>query len=184
MTTVRDGSASSTACPHWSRTTRNCLLCKGGLFLPVAEHVATYCQTGNFTSCPQFLEAMTGGTPPGSEAGQAENRRRYERIPARLSFRLSEFLAEESLENLIDDSACTVDLSPGGIRFESHRCLSVDSLVRFFITDESSINSYCGTGRVRWCCSLDKAPLFHVGVAFADNGLAPVIRKQIGLHRS
>ncbi len=181
MTTNWDDARNHKICPHWSLTGRNCMLCKEGLYLPVAEHVATYCQTGNYTSCPQFLEALIHGDLPGSSPMVERNRRRYDRIPARFSFRLSEFLAEESLENPIDDSASTVDLSPGGLRVESCRPLAVDSRVRFFLTGDSSDSSLGGTGRVRWCRSLDNAPLYHVGIAFADPSFSRKIRSRLGL---
>ncbi len=185
MTTVRDDAACKTVCPHWSSTGRNCMLCRNGLFLPVSEHVATYCLTSNYTSCPQFIEALVeAGGPVPSRDITARDRRRHDRIPARFSFRLSELLAEDALENPIDDSACTVDLSPGGIRFESPRPLSVDARVKFFISPGSSDDLLAGTGRVRWCRSLENVPLFHVGIAFADPVLASKIRSRLSLRIS
>ncbi|HEB49262.1 MAG TPA: PilZ domain-containing protein [Desulfobulbus sp.] len=183
MTFLWDDSGCKTVCPHWSTAGRNCLLCRNGLFLPVADHVKTYCLTNNYTSCPQFIEALARGDGLCVSGNPVEqNRRRHDRIPARFSFRLSELLDEDALETLIDDSACTVDLSPGGIRFESPRSLSVDSQVKFFISSHGSDDSLGGTGRVRWCRSLDNAPLFHVGIAFADPVLAREICSRLSRH--
>ncbi len=183
MIMVREDLTKNTVCPYWSPEGRGCLLCKSGLFLPVAEHVNTYCQTINHTSCPQFMDSLARGDngPESSPTPAGRNRRRYDRIPARFTFRLSEFLDDGVLENLIDDKACTVDFSPGGIRFESYCPLAVDSKVRFLLCHGNIDDFFDGTGMVRWCRSLDNAPLFHVGIAFAEPHLASRICSRLGL---
>ena len=182
MTRGRDDSAATTVCPHWSPVSKNCLLCKSGLFLPVAEHVITYCQAENYTSCPQFIEAMGHDEGLAITDNRAEtDRRRHARIPVRIPFRISEFSATDTYTDLHKDPVCTVDISRGGLCFESTSSLSVDSHVKFSISHHFSDDSFAGTGRVRWCRPLENSPFFHIGISFASFSLARNICSRLGL---
>lgn len=166
-------------CPHWSPQDRSCLLSREGLYLPVAEHVQIYCEGGNYASCSQYMNlALRPDTVASVDKGV--NRRRHRRVPGRFFFRLAESTGEE-LDRLIDDAAITVDLSRGGIRFESYRALSEGTEILFSLNGDFSGTPLRGVGRVKWCRSLDNAPLYHAGISFLDGTVADVIGDRFDL---
>jgi len=157
---------------------------RGGIYLPVAEHIQTYCQTSNYSSCP-LLEGQPYASFEGAETNEFENRRGYERVPSRFAFRLSSRLqGEQNLEALLDDKACTVDISPGGIRFETYQVVTIDSLVSFSLVGDAFEEPLSGVGRVKWCMSLENAPVFHAGIAFTDKSVPSAVRDCLGLIRN
>ena len=171
---------SKQVCPHWSQQDRSCLLSQKGLFLPVTEHVEIYCEGGNYSSCSQYMGQVLR-PPAGTVIDQGVNRRRHPRVPGRFFFRLAESSAEEDLNRLIDDAAITVDLSRGGIRFESYRALPEGAEILFSLNGDFSSVPLRGRGRVKWCRSLDDAPLYHAGISFVDTALADAIGDRFNL---
>ncbi|WP_456386475.1 PilZ domain-containing protein [Desulfolithobacter sp.] len=173
------------ACPHWSPGSMSCLLSRGGLYLPVSDHIAAYCRTENYLACPQFVSgglvvesAASGSVDTGAE------RRMYARIPGRFLLRLGLRSDSDFMNEVIDDTACTVDISLGGLRVESYRELPVDSLVTFSLNGDFSGEPVKGVGRVAWCRSLEQAPLYHAGLAFEDVRLASMLEKRLGVSSS
>lgn len=170
---------SKQVCPHWSRQDRSCLLSQDGLYLPVTEHVEIYCEGGNYSSCTYYMgKAIDSDT--GVVEGKGLNRRHYRRVPGRFSFRLAE-CAGDDLDRLIDDAAITVDLSRGGIRFESYRALSEGAEVLFSLNGDFSNVPLRGIGQVKWCRSLENAPIYHAGISFSDNVVADAISNRFNL---
>lgn len=173
---------SKNVCPHWSRigNTDSCTLTVGGLFIPVPRHTDTYCKTANYTTCAQFLKAVEKEAE--SQASHViNNRRRFERVPSRYPLMFSELALEEEIEGMIDDSALTVDLSPGGMRFESYQPMVIDSLISFTLDSNFSEKTVSGSGLVKWCRSLDSAPVYQIGIAFTDTLAASAIRRQLSI---
>jgi len=155
-------------------------LSKKGLFLPVTEHIKVYCQTVNYSSCTLFQ--ANGTTQLDTVVEDDQNRRSYERILGRYSLRLVQQKdPERGIQDLVDDSAFTVDLSPGGIGVQSRKQLAVDSLVDFSLHEFLTSRPLQGTGRVRWCRPADDKQLFHAGIAFVDEAVSSQIRSHLGL---
>ena len=170
------------ACPHFSAAKKCCLLNKGGLFIPVADHIQIYCQTCNFRSCQQLLDYEAQLTKAEKDGDEKDtNRRRYERTPGRYYMRLSEYKPNEMMEVPIDDYASTIDLSPGGMRLESNLSLEPDTLISFYMDESFSIKNLRGVGKVRWCRSLTNTPLYHAGLDFIDQKTSNKIREHLGL---
>ncbi len=172
--------SSKQVCPHWSQRDRRCLLSQKGLFLPVTEHVEIYCEGGNYSSCSQYMRQALR-PPAGTVIDQGVNRRRHRRVPGRFFFRLAESAGGEDLNQLIDDAAITVDLSRGGIRFESYRALPEGAEIHFSLNGDFSSVPLRGIGQVKWCRSLDDAPLYHAGISFADTAVADAISDRFDL---
>ena len=166
------------ACPHWSLQSRSCRASHGGLYLPVLEHVEIYCEGGNFGSCYQYMEETLRADFAAAEEVK-RNRRRHRRVPCRYSFRLAERKDNAGLDRLFDDVATTVDLSSGGIRFESYRALPQGVEVSFSLNGEFSSVPLKGTGQVKWCRSLEDAPLYHAGIAFSDKAVGAAVRERL-----
>jgi len=172
------------ACPHWSRQGQSCLLSQGGVYLPVMEHIGVYCEGGNFTSCAHYMEKVLHADT-GAAVDKSQNRRKHRRVPARFSFRLTERTSDAlALDNLVDNVATTVDLSSGGIRFESYRALPKGAEVSFALDGTFSNPPLYGTGQVKWCRSLDDAPLYHAGISFSDKVVGAAVRERLGLSAS
>lgn len=167
-------------CPYWSIGDRSCLYGKGGLYLPVAEHIQTYCQTPNYSSC-NLLDGQLFVDGQSGPRAEFQNRRSYERVPGRFTFRVSNYLQEADLVCLVDDKACTVDISQGGIRFETFREVPVDSLVSFSLTAKEFEEPLQGVGKIKWCKSLEKSSVYHAGIAFADASVPSAVRHHLGI---
>ena len=180
MGSGKDCAAAEGSCPYWSISNRSCLYGKGGIYLPVTEHIHTYCQTPNYLSCPQ-LEGQPFAGSLGLPKDEFQNRRGYKRVPGRFVLRLLGRIKDEDLVSVLDDQACTVDISPGGIRFESFREVPVDSLVSFSLVADSFEDPLEGVGRVKWCISLENAHVFHAGIAFTDTSVPSAVRNRLGL---
>ena len=172
------GKVHTDTCPHWDRDNRRCLLSCSGLYLPVQGHIDIYCRGGNYGSCSRFIDRVEVDKATSTDHG--ENLRRFSRVPARFSFRLAAREAED-VNRIIDDAATTVDLSPGGIRCESYHALQQGAEVLFFLNGDFSEPPLQGIGQVKWCHSLENAPLYHAGIAFADPEVARAIRKRLGI---
>lgn len=169
---------SETICPHWSLKNRNCLVSHEGLYLPVTEHVAIYCEGGNFSSCPQYL-SLEMGTNPELTTNMDENRRHHRRVNGRYQVLLTRY-GDGVTGQTGDDSATTVDISPGGIRLESHDALPEGSRVFFSLNGEFSTPPVEGTGVVKWCHSLANRPLYHSGISFIETSVVRAIRERLG----
>lgn len=153
-------------CPHWSPPSRSCLLVKDGLFLPVNQHVATYCLTSHYPSCFQYQKLAGAANEVGPNQTGRLNRRRSIRIPSRHLFHFSEITGNNQIPGLREDDAWTIDCSDHGIRFASRHPLSLESAIRFFLEEDNATANLAGTGRVIWCYSIENTPLFHTGIVF------------------
>ena len=177
MGSKKYNSADREICPSWSLSTRSCRASKSGLYLPVAEHVEIYCEGGGHQSCPQYIQ-QTFRAELGD--GDHANRRHHRRVPGRFFTRLTERI-DDSLDRPVDGAAITVDLSAGGIRFELCQALTEGSEILFFLNGDFSDTPLHGTGQVKWCRSLDDAPLYHAGISFVDNSVAGAIGDRLGV---
>ena len=147
-------------CPHWNSAARLCLLVKEGLFLPVPEHIAAFCEGGGQARCPQVRSHA-------DRANRATNRRRSVRLSERHPFRFSEISRTDQPTTQPGDEAWTLDLSDHGIRVATTCQLRPDMAIRFQLEGNGSPGRE-GTGRVVWCQPLADTAFFEIGVALAD----------------
>ena len=179
--TVRQSpSASHQACPFWLDAAQSCSLYEKGLFLPGTEHVRLFCRHENFHSCTHYVDSVrcVSSDPV---AQTQDNKRRSRRIPIRVSLQLVN-PASEGVVQLIDDTAQTVDISAVGLRFESRVPVRVGTCIEFALGQETASSPLLrGFGHIKWCHSLENAPLYHAGISFADESIAQAIRSQLDL---
>jgi len=156
------------SCPHYCSSNRSCQLIQEGLFLPIDQHVASYCLSSHFHSCLhyQLLAGTEGET--GQLQSEAANRRRSIRIPSNHTFCFSEITGHDQFPGLRENDAWTVDLSDHGIRFASRQLLLADTDIRFFLKTDDSAPLIEGIGRVVWCEPLENTPLYHAAISFND----------------
>lgn len=161
----KDGGCDS--CPHWSPTTQSCLVVQDGLFLPTTEHIITYCETPYYSSCSYYQQYLQQRHYEEVSNGTWQNRRLHPRVPFRQGFRFSEKKENGTWADIRDDTACTIDLSSGGIRFETRENIQVNTEISFVLDDEGSLVR--GFGRIVWAKPIEKSPLFHCGFVFTDS---------------
>ena len=147
-------------CPHWNTAGHLCLLSQDGLFLPVQEHVADFCECSDYPRCPRFRAHADRVT-------RAVNRRRSVRLPERHLFRFSEISPTEPASANASDEAWTLDLSDHGLRVATTCQLRPETAINFEVTGNGSPGR-AGTGRVVWCQPLANTAFFEIGVALAD----------------
>ena len=169
-------------CIFWESHEKTCLSTVGGLFLPVAEHISSYCLTSHHIACSHYPgNAQHVGSLFESEL---ENRRHHSRVVGRYPFKIIELVEGEEVARPFNANACTVDYSVGGIRFESHQALPVNALVRFSLNGYYSNKILGGSGLVKWCRPLETSPVFHAGIAFTEDSVAEKVSKGLGLSKS
>jgi hypothetical protein len=171
----------SVKCPYWvvGDNESICGLSEGGLFIPVARHTETFCKTANFSTCAQFQRFVMRSFQEKDEK-YPNDRRCHSRVPTRNQHTSVQIQVEEDPEHVIDLSISAVDLSPGGLRLESHHPVPVDSPI-FFSLDGSFVEGTIhGSGLVKWCKALAGTSVYQVGVAITDIPAANAIRRQLG----
>lgn len=183
-------------CPYWSNSTKSCLVSKQGLYLPVPEHINTYCRTGNHLSCPQFEQQDADLPEYKNDSGKvadrrerkvvadrrdrkAADRRECARITGSYSLQLAGLKEDGNTTFLLDKKATTVDLSVGGIRLQTHCELPVNSMVSFSLNGASG-PPVQGIGQIKWCRSLTGSSVFHAGIVFSDGSTSGAMRRYLG----
>lgn len=168
-----------TQCQFWDPRKKCCQLSENGLFVPFHEHITTYCQTANHTSCAQYLNNKSV-TDDRDLVRQNSNRRLYDRVEGRYSFRISEFDRKYfAIERVVDETAVSVDFGIGGIRFETRRQFLPESLLRFSLNADFSHEDLYGFGKVQWCMATDKSDFYHAGISFINAEESTQLKRQL-----
>ncbi len=187
-------------CPYWSDSTKSCLVNKEGLYLPVSEHIHTYCRTSNYPSCPQFEQQGTALQENQNGSGKVADRRecivvdRREiretdrrgsvRISGSYSLQLAGLQKDGHTTSLLDKQATTVDLSLGGIRLQTHCELPVNSMVSFSMNGDSGGPPVQGIGQIRWCRPVEDTSVYHAGIVFTESSTSGAMRRYLGISLS
>ena len=124
-------------CPHWNTAGHLCLLSQDGLFLPVQEHVADFCECSDYPRCPRFRAHADRVT-------RAVNRRRSVRLPERHLFRFSEISSTGPMSGATADEAWTLDLSDHGLRVATTCQLRPETAINFEVTGNGTLSLYEG----------------------------------------
>jgi hypothetical protein len=157
-----------TNCPHWDSPSHTCQLIEVGLFLPVEQHVVSFCLSSHYPSCRHYQLLATLDNTSGRVDTPPVNRRRSIRIPSHHVFRFSEITGRDHLPGVREDDAWTIDLSEHGIRFATRQVLTADTALRFSLDVDETATKIEGIGRVIWSVPLANTPLFHAGIVFTE----------------
>ena len=171
-------------CPYWSpHNSHECKMTKGGLYIPMPEHVDMFCSKPQYVQCHQYLRGCELLKETARKYGFIVDggRRKYRRVSDRTTLSLSACDDSRNLLELLDDNAFTVDLSLGGMRLESSKEIQKDSLISFQFSPDFSIPNLSGMGEVKWCEPIENSDHFQAGVAFADFELTQAIGSHLGL---
>jgi len=159
-----------------------CTMTKGGVYLPLPEHIEMFCKTPYFTDCHQYIRGnKLSSTSDLNESLRHNGRRQFRRVPDMLSLILSDCDISGAPCQLIDDQAFTIDLSPGGLRLESRKKLTPNHLIAFTFGPDFSLSNIGGVGQIRWSCESDQPDVFHAGLEFRDHATKQVIGHHMGI---
>lgn len=162
--TQEKSSQEGCCCPYWAPLTCSCLLVKDDLFIPLKSHIAVYCFSSRFSLCPYYLQLADAANQTKEKQKNPSNHRRSTRIPGYRSFRFTK-LIDKQLFKTKEDTTWTFDVSDHGVRFASEQILTHDTVIHFFVEDDTSATTVEGIGRVVWCAPLHNTSLFQVGAA-------------------
>jgi hypothetical protein len=171
-------------CPYWSKNNgHDCRMTKGGLYIPMPEHIDLFCSTPHYIKCHQYMRGCELLQETAKKYGFIVDggRRRFRRVSERISLAVSLCDNDRRAIELLDDQAMTLDLSLGGLRIESHREISPNTLVAFEFGPDFSAPELIGIGEVKWCESKNGSGLFETGIAFSDFSLTQAIGNHLGL---
>lgn len=159
-------------CPFWSTVSMKCSISNGGLFIPLDDHVETYCYTLHFGSCSQYIfHSENQILLQGRFQKVAENRRKYMRFESSCYMTMVKvFEFGERLSHFIPE-AKTVDLSKGGVRMAIDTPLAGNAMIQFSF-DESFpqiLNDI--TGQVEWCNKQIDEPGYQAGISFKESSV-------------
>lgn len=158
------------SCPYWVFQANNqCTLYKGGVFLPLEEHVARYCCSSVYQHCPQYQRGCANLEDAARKHGLslADSRRHHARLTTKIPLRLYACDQQGQTVTLLSDQAQTVDLSVGGLGMLSVEELQAGQEVAVHFDGGFSIPGLSSRGEIRWCRSRG-AEYFQAGIAFAE----------------
>ncbi len=159
-----------------------CSLTKGGIFIPLPEHIEMFCKTPHYLECEQYFRNNHLNSELSNEEIFIDNgRRHFRRIPDILALTLSNCDETGHPSQIIDAHACTLDLSPGGMLLESRQALMMNNLVAFTFGPHFSTPNHTGIGQVRWCKEAKKTDAFHAGLSFVDASTKQALGHHMGI---
>lgn len=176
-------------CPYWGgRGGAKCEMTKDGVFIPLVEHVRSYCQDEQYyLQCEQYkrsLGLLTERRQAEAAGLESVSRRRYRRVATRLPVSLALCDEDGLAAKVVDNRAVTLDMSFGGLRLEGSQFLEASSLVAFTFDEQFSRPGWTGFGAVQWCRVGEQAGAFQAGVAIIDQRTSQAIGQHIGIASS
>lgn len=166
-----------TYCLYWSQKNKECTLTRGGLFIPMTNHIKAYCQTSRFFLCRHYIR----GSKLLEEEAQdypykfGGGRRRYSRKKDCFSVILESCDQAGKPVEIFDKDAYVMDLGIGGVRLESSKEIPPVGLLAFTFGPDFIIPDLKGFGEVRWSGSVPDSENFQAGLSFADNAIKQAI---------
>lgn len=156
---------------------------KGGLYIPLPEHIDIFCSTPRFSRCHQYIRGCELLNETAQKLGFAKEkngRRQYRRMPDHLLLSVS--FCDETGKPLyrVEDPVRTVDISLGGLRLESKTKLPANELIAFTFGPDFIKPGFTGLGKVKWCQETEGKG-FQAGLAFLNSSPRQVIGTHLGL---
>lgn len=170
-------------CPFWSMLSMKCRICKGGLFIPLDNHIEAYCKTPDFPKCLQYsLHPENHLEIIAKESRKESNRRNFFRIAACHKITLVKLIHSGTVVSHFSTFAKTLDLSSGGMRLTTAKPLTNDSVVQFSFGESFPQDLHEGTGLVAWCSKEIDDPGYQAGISFQEDHLKEAMRLYLGRH--
>ena len=154
---------------------------KGGIYLPMPEHVTLFCQSKSFVQCHQYLvgcEAIRDAIEQ-LDCVEGDERRKFQRIKDEVFVNV--VVVDESGNSQKPFGATTLDMSLQGLRIQCYEELQEDLKVFFTFDDEFSVPYWKGSGEVKWTQALEGGQLFESGMIITDNETYHAVGQHIGI---
>lgn len=151
---------------------------KGGIFLPMEEHVSRYCRSSHYRYCKQYIRGCTGIEDTvrkfGLQMGSSDSRRSHERLLKKFPLRIYACDEQGKSVRLLSDNAETVDLSQGGIGMRLPSQLEAGQQIALHFGAGFAIPGLSSKGTICWCHAAGD-DYYQAGVAFAGNQVGQVV---------
>jgi len=173
-------------CPCFALdNSKECGIVKGGVYIPMPEHIKMFCLSRKYPQCPQYIRycelIMNQAEGEVKAYMVSEDRRKFQRFAELLYLDLVVCDANIIPREINGFKARTLDVSLGGLRIESPRELATDTILSFDSDPEFSSESLSGVGDVKWCRPQKDSDKFEFGIAFSDYSTSEGMRKHLGL---
>jgi hypothetical protein len=170
-------------CPYWDQVTKqDCKMTKGGLYIPLPEHIAIFCSTSHFTQCHQYIRGKELlGEAAATDAIYEDSRRRHRRIKESLPLSIAPCDSMGRQTGDLNEDTMTVDLSIGGMCLKSNREFTANELLLLNIMEKTSGPPLSGIGEVKWCHNIKDSSEYLVGLAFKTSETGQLVSRYVGI---
>lgn len=170
-------------CPYFQPMHEGaCTMTKGGLYIPLPEHIEEFCKKPRFDECQQYLRGRQLLRQPAQEiTATPDSRRHFPRRRNHLPVVLSHCDAQGKPEDIIDRSAITIDLSLGGLGLQSSQELPAAKVLHFQLLSPQHQKRFSGMGEVRWSFRDQQSGRYRAGLSFVGNTISQELRQHFDL---
>ncbi|MCK5227278.1 MAG: PilZ domain-containing protein [Desulfobulbaceae bacterium] len=174
---------SNSQCHYWHEVDQvECTMTKGGLYIPMPEHIKMFCTTPKHTGCHQYIRGMRAMEEMARDELQSlSSRRRFHRVYDRLNVSVASCDDRGNPSDIIDENAYTLDVSPGGMRLECSKELESDNTLLFRFGQDFSEPSLAGIGKVKWVKTQPSSSNCQAGLAFVHRSTGQAIMNHLGI---
>jgi hypothetical protein len=171
-------------CPHWidKDGLHECNIAKGGLFIPLPQHIESFCLSELYDKCSQYIRAYELLREPGLiETAVAGDRRKNRRIGCDYSLYFSPLDEMGLRKEKEQKEAKSIDISLGGMRINSFAEIPHQQMMFFvFGTDQGEAGSIAVIGQVQWYNETqDQGYLAGVSFVFLHEAMKEKLRNRI-----
>lgn len=178
---ARQPVADKEKCPFWSSNTMKCRISKGGLFIPLDDHISVYCTSFDYPQCLQYsLQENDPATITQIVDQIAENRRKHKRIATQQRVTLVQSTHSGKIISHKSAVAHTLDVSQGGMRLSTFQPLRGDSIVEFSFHEPFPLTLHSALGHVAWCNKQINEPGYQAGIAFKNERVIQAMGNFLG----
>ncbi|MDH3347104.1 MAG: PilZ domain-containing protein [Desulfobulbaceae bacterium] len=173
------------SCHYLNKTSFECSLTKGGLFLPLQAHFDQFCMTDDFMQCEHYnkLISASGGASCSSSSRVSDlGRRQFARKREQFLVDLGPCERSGSVTADCEEKAYVIDYSQGGVRVRVAKPLSPhDGMLNFKFGYDFIVPQLEGFATVRWqkpCHGKEDGP-WEAGLAFESHFVKAMIAVQM-----
>lgn len=175
-------------CCYLCKSSFECSLKQGGIFVPLQLHFEHYCLTDNFVNCRHFIRFASASVLPLSSvlaSSMSVPLERERRVSARqkASYPVTLSPYEDERSNggdcVANALAQTIDLSPGGMRVLATKQVARQGLLFFSFGEGFLAPLLHGLAEVSWQKTYLENDHWEAGLSFTDHFVKAVIAIQM-----
>lgn len=175
-------------CCYLCKSSFECSLKTGGIFVPLQNHFEQFCLTDNFIKCKHFIESATAcGASLPSTFGSVRTsllpaeRRMFIRKKAEFAVTLSPCERKRTIMVDSDPNALaqTIDFAQGGMRVRATKQVANQGVLLFNFGKEFIAPLLHGFAEVCWQKTTQDKGHWEAGLSFTDQFVKAVIAVQM-----